>query len=167
MADAKIKNDLNKKSMYGLELKELYAKREALAKKQKELEIEVKNIFDAVDKTEKDGWKTLDRNTISINNSKRQIGWNKKLEINKIENEIIEVNSKIKSLKIQQKWEFVVSDSKMRGHIQMIVNDISRLNDDLEYSVIDPELKDVLINLKRVVTTIQKYKWFQEREFIT
>jgi hypothetical protein len=37
----------------------------------------------------------------------------------------------------------------------------------LEYSVIDPELKDVLINLKRVVTTIQKYKWFQEREFIT
>ena len=144
--------------MYGLKLKELYAKREALAKKQKELEIEVKNIFDAVDKTEKDGWKNLDRNTININNSKRQIGWNKKLEINKIENEIIEVNSKIKSLKIQQKWEFVVSDSKMRGHIQMVVNDISRLNDDLEYSVINPELKDVLINLKRVVTTIQKYK---------
>jgi hypothetical protein len=144
--------------MYGLKLKELYAKREALAKKQKELEIEVKNIFDAVDKTEKDGWENLDRNTININNSKRQIGWNKKLEINKIENEIIEVNSKIKSLKIQQKWEFVVSDSKMRGHIQMVVNDISRLNDDLEYSVIDPELKDVLINLKRVVTTIQKYK---------
>lgn len=167
MADAKIKNDLNKKSMYGLELKELYAKREALAKKQKELEIEVKNIFDAVDKTEKDGWENLDRNTININNSKRQIGWNKKLEINKIESEIIEVNSKIKSLKIQQKWEFVVSDSKMRGHIQMVVNDISRLNDDLEYSVIDPELKDVLINLKRIVTTIQKYKWFQEREFIT
>ena len=158
MADAKIKNDLNKKSMYGLELKELYAKREALAKKQKELEIEVKNIFDAVDKTEKDGWENLDRNTININNSKRQIGWNKKLEINKIENEIIEVNSKIKSLKIQQKWEFVVSDSKMRGHIQMVVNDISRLNDDLEYSVIDPELKDTLINLKRIVTTIQKYK---------
>ena len=153
--------------MYGLKLKELYAKREALAKKQKELEIEVKNIFDAVDKTEKDGWENLDRNTININNSKRQIGWNKKLEINKIENEIIEVNSKIKSLKIQQKWEFVVSDSKMRGHIQMVVNDISRLNDDLEYSVINPELKDVLINLKRVVTTIQKYKWFQEREFIT
>lgn len=153
--------------MYGLKLKELYAKKEALAKKQKELEIEVKNIFDAVDKTEKDGWENLDRNTININNSKRQIGWNKKLEINKIENEIIEVNSKIKSLKIQQKWEFVVSDSKMRGHIQMVVNDISRLNDDLEYSVIDPELKDVLINLKRVVTTIQKYKWFQEREFIT
>lgn len=153
--------------MYGLKLKELYAKREALAKKQKELEIEVKNIFDAVDKTEKDGWENLDRNTININNSKRQIGWNKKLEINKIENEIIEVNSKIKSLKIQQKWEFVVSDSKMRGHIQMVVNDISRLNDDLEYSVIDPELKDVLINLKRIVTTIQKYKWFQEREFIT
>ena len=144
--------------MYGLKLKELYAKREALAKKQKELEIEVKNIFDAVDKTEKDGWENLDRNTININNSKRQIGWNKKLEINKIENEIIEVNSKIKSLKIQQKWEFVVSDSKMRGHIQMVVNDISRLNDDLEYSVINPELKDVLINLKRVVTTIQKYK---------
>lgn len=144
--------------MYGLKLKELYAKREALAKKQKELEIEVKNIFDAVDKTEKDGWENLDRNTININNSKRQIGWNKKLEINKIENEIIEVNSKIKSLKIQQKWEFVVSDSKMRGHIQMVVNDISRLNDDLEYSVIDPELKDVLINLKRIVTTIQKYK---------
>ena len=167
MADAKIKNNLNKKSMYGLKLKELYAKREALAKKQKELEIEVKNIFDAVDKTEKDGWENLDRNTININNSKRQIGWNKKLEINKIENEIIEVNSKIKSLKIQQKWEFVVSDSKMRGHIQMVVNDISRLNDDLEYSVINPELKDVLINLKRVVTTIQKYKWFQEREFIT
>ena len=153
--------------MYGLKLKELYAKRDALAKKQKELEIEVKNIFDAVDKTEKDGWENLDRNTININNSKRQIGWNKKLEINKIENEIIEVNSKIKSLKIQQKWEFVVSDSKMRGHIQMVVNDISRLNDDLEYSVINPELKDVLINLKRVVTTIQKYKWFQEREFIT
>jgi hypothetical protein len=144
--------------MYGLKLKELYAKREALAKKQKELEIEVKNIFDAVDKTEKDGWENLDRNTININNSKRQIGWNKKLEINKIENEIIEVNSKIKSLKIQQKWEFVVSDSKMRGHIQMVVNDISRLNDDLEYSVIDPELKDTLINLKRIVTTIQKYK---------
>ena len=144
--------------MYGLKLKELYAKRDALAKKQKELEIEVKNIFDAVDKTEKDGWENLDRNTININNSKRQIGWNKKLEINKIENEIIEVNSKIKSLKIQQKWEFVVSDSKMRGHIQMVVNDISRLNDDLEYSVINPELKDVLINLKRVVTTIQKYK---------
>ena len=144
--------------MYGLKLKELYAKRDALAKKQKELEIEVKNIFDAVDKTEKDGWENLDRNTININNSKRQIGWNKKLEINKIENEIIEVNSKIKSLKIQQKWEFVVSDSKMRGHIQMVVNDISRLNDDLEYSVIDPELKDVLINLKRIVTTIQKYK---------
>ena len=144
--------------MYGLKLKELYAKREALAKKQKELEIEVKNIFDAVDKTEKDGWEKLDRNTININNSKRQIGWNKKLEINKIENEIIEVNSKIKSLKIQQKWEFVVSDSKMRGHIQMVVNDISRLNDDLEYSVIDPELKDTLINLKRIVTTIQKYK---------
>ncbi|MBR4633624.1 hypothetical protein IKO50_01340 [bacterium] len=158
MADAKIKNNLNKKSMYGLKLKELYAKREALAKKQKELEIEVKNIFDAVDKTEKDGWENLDRNTININNSKRQIGWNKKLEINKIENEIIEVNSKIKSLKIQQKWEFVVSDSKMRGHIQMVVNDISRLNDDLEYSVIDPELKDTLINLKRIVTTIQKYK---------
>ena len=153
--------------MYGLKLKELYAKREALAKKQKELEIEVKNIFDAVDKTEKDGWENLDRNTININNSKRQIGWNKKLEINKIENEIIEVNSKIKSLKIQQKWEFVVSDPKMRGHIQMVVNDISRLNDDLEYSIINPELKDVLINLKRVVTTIQKYKWFQEREFIT
>jgi hypothetical protein len=144
--------------MYGLKLKELYAKKEALAKKQKELEIEVKNIFDAVDKTEKDGWENLDRNTININNSKRQIGWNKKLEINKIENEIIEVNSKIKSLKIQQKWEFVVSDSKMRGHIQMVVNDISRLNDDLEYSVIDPELKDTLINLKRIVTTIQKYK---------
>ena len=158
MADAKIKNNLNKKSMYGLKLKELYAKREALAKKQKELEIEVKNIFDAVDKTEKDGWENLDRKTININNSKRQIGWNKKLEINKIENEIIEVNSKIKSLKIQQKWEFVVSDSKMRGHIQMVVNDISRLNDDLEYSVIDPELKDTLINLKRIVTTIQKYK---------
>ena len=122
MADAKIKNNLNKKSMYGLKLKELYAKKEALAKKQKELEIEVKNIFDAVDKTEKDGWENLDRNTININNSKRQIGWNKKLEINKIENEIIEVNSKIKSLKIQQKWEFVVSDSKMRGHIQMVVN---------------------------------------------
>ena len=144
--------------MYKLELKELHAKREALAKKQKELEIEVKNIFDAVDKTEKDGWENLDRNTININNSKRQIGWNKKLEINKIENEIIEVNSKIKSLKIQQKWEFVVSDSKMRGHIQMVVNDISRLNDDLEYSIINPELKDVLINLKRIVTTIQKYK---------
>ena len=143
--------------MYKLELKELHAKREALAKKQKKLEIEVKNIFDAVDKTEKDGWKTLDRNTININNSKRQTGWNKMLEINKIENEIIEVNSKIRSLKTQREWEFVVSDSKMRGHIQMVVNDISRLNDDLDYSVIDPELKDALLNLKRIVTTIQKY----------
>ncbi len=143
--------------MYKLELKELYAKREALAKKQKELEIEVKNIFAAVDKTEKDGWKTLDRNTININNSKRQTGWDKMLEINKIENEIIEVNSKIRSLKTQREWEFVVSDSKMRGHIQMVVNDISRLDDDLDYSVIDPELKDTLLNLKRIVTTIQKY----------
>lgn len=143
--------------MCNLKLKELYARREALAKKQKELRIEVKNIFDAVDETEKDGWKNLDRNAININNSKRQTGWDKMLEINKIENEIIEVNSKIMSLKTQQKWEFVVSDSKMRGHIQMVVNDISRLNNDLEYSVIDPELKDTLINLKRIVTTIKKY----------
>lgn len=144
--------------MYELKLKELYAKREALAKKQKKLEFEVKNILDAVDETEKCGWENLDKNTININNSKRQTAWDKMLEINKIENEIIEVNSKIRSLKTQQKWEFVVSDSKMRGHIQMVVNDISRLNDDLKYSVIDPELKDTLINLKRIVTTIQKYK---------
>lgn len=135
---------------------ELIAEREALAKREEDLKNEVKDIFDAVDRTEKKGWKNLDSKTIKINNEKRQIGWNKMVEIKSIDSKLIELDSKIKSLKIQQEWEFVVCDSKLRGHIQMVVNDISRLNNNLDYPVINQELRDTLMKLKRIVSAIQK-----------
>ena len=136
-------------------LTELVTQRERLAITQKKLKRDVKLIFKDVEESEKGGWRNLDRDTIRLNNEKRQTGWDKMTEIKKIDNELIELDSRIKSLKIQQKWEFVVCDSKLRGHIQMVINDISRLNNSLEYTVIDQELKDILMDLKKIVTSIQ------------
>jgi hypothetical protein len=136
-------------------LTELVTQRERLAITQKKLKRDVKLIFKDVEESEKGGWRNLDRDTIRLNNEKRQTGWDKMTEIKKIDNELIELDSRIKSLKIQQKWEFVVCDSKLRGHIQMVINDISRLNNSLEYTVIDQELKDTLMDLKKIVTSIQ------------
>lgn len=136
-------------------LTELIAQREALAKKQKKLKRDVKLIFKEVEESEKDGWTNLDRTTIRLNNEKRQKGWDKKIEIQKIDHELIDLDSRIKSLKIQQNWEFVVCDSKLRGHIQMVMKDIARLNNNLEYTVIDQELKDILMDLNKIVTAIQ------------
>ena len=136
-------------------LNELITQRKALAKKQKKLKRDVKLIFKDVEESEKGGWNNLDRATIRLNNEKRQTGWNKMIEIKNIDSELIELDSRIKSLKIQQKWEFVVCDSKLRGHIQMVIKDITRLNDNLGYPVIDRELRETLMNLKRIVTAIQ------------
>ena len=140
----------------GKSLDELIAMRDSLADRKKNLKSYIKATFKQVERMESSGWQSLSSEEIKKTNEKRQSCWDSMAIIRDIDKKILDLDSAIESAQQAQKWDFVVSDSRLRGHIQMVVNDISRLGDCLECVVNDEGLKDSLVRLRKIVIDIQK-----------